>query len=750
MIPAGWAPDKRCCYDDALPPAVPSIPGRHDIDMHFTAWRLREALRIHNETRSMSLHSLRAITSIIVCILGALSIARAQSSDAAAIVARARAERAARKAQSMSATVRTTTVINVLENASRFDVIRPQTIVSETYGAYYRDPIVGPRIRIVASRGTAPLSGVSRGPIENFSTLGDIVELGDDRIVILNTTLVSPLATDADEFYSFELVEERPDAETDVISVIPKIGRRPLFEGHLIIARGSRGSQAASAPGSIVAMTLRPSSTTDIPFLTDLTIAQTFSISGPTAGLPDSLGISGHGVVQFASFGLAETHVAFELASRLEDQRLGVAMPDSLRMQNERIVVRDDASSLPASFWASHGTLASEQVASIETSRATYVEQAHTLAFSFGGMIDYNRAGGATPTISAGAAYGPIAAGVSGGYSFGMERPIGEGTLALSMGSAASVIASVRGSVYSQIAVTTTGDRSYPRVMNTLVAATLHQDYYDFFRKDGWSAAAEAGYGKLRLGVTLEQSRQFSIDNNARWSLLTMASKEFPDNPPITDGEYTTLQSDLAFSRVAPFLKLTPIGDDDLRFSITGMRGERTGSDTTFGLLEALVSWSIPLIETGYNPITLTLLGAGGAGTESLPPQYQFRLRTSAATFGKPGGLVSPPKGLYGGTEYLALGAEINLTDLLWRSLRLPTVNGRGIELLIGGAAARYRQEHAVGYRGTGGEWYPEAGVGLSRIPLFITEIVYGRVDFRKGFGPLGRFGGNFTFVLPL
>jgi hypothetical protein len=250
--------------------------------------------------------------------------------------------------------------------------------------------------------------------------------------------------------------------------------------------------------------------------------------------------------------------------------------------------------------------------------------------------------------------------------------------------------------------------------------------------------------------VTYEQSRQFSIGNNASWSILTWTSKAFPDNPRITDGRYTTLQGDLAFSRVAPFLKLTPIGDDDLRASITALRGERTDVDTTFELLEALVSYSIPLFTTGYNPITLTLLGAGGIGSATLPPQYQFRLRTSAATFGKPGGFVSPPKGLYGGTEYVAVGVEVNLTDLPWRAIGLPTIGGRGIELIVAGASARYRQEHWYGYEGTGTAWYSEVGVGLSRIPLFITDIVYGRVDVRRGLGPLGRFGGNFTFVLPL
>ena len=41
-------------------------------------------------------------------------------------------------------------------------------------------------------------------------------------------------------------------------------------------------------------------------------------------------------------------------------------------------------------------------------------------------MIDYNRAGAATPTLGGTVTMGPVTVGGTGGYSFGMKRPVGE------------------------------------------------------------------------------------------------------------------------------------------------------------------------------------------------------------------------------------------------------------------------------------------------------------------------------------
>ena len=689
-----------------------------------------------------------AVTFAITALAGAPALAQSGQSDASAVMTRMRAARTEHNARTLAATFASKATVNVRETESMIDLIKPQMVVMVAAGTYHRDPTVGTRVRIDALKSTAPIAGIARGPIENIQSLVELIDITDQEIVLLNTAFVSPLGPNADDHYVFTLgtTEKNGSTTYDVVKVTPRSSLRPLFEGTLHVVSSTTSGHPLARPGSLARLELRPSSATVVPFIESLVIRQNFDHAA-VDGIRMKHEVSGVALVRFATLGIAETRMDFASEYELRELQLDVPMPGALRAQTAQIVI-DDAAAVAGAERLTHA--AREEIETIEASVTRHDAAQRRVALTFGGMIDYNRAGGATPTASAGVAYGPVALSGSGGYSFGLKRPVGEATIGVTVGDVSSLTATLRGSAFSTIATTSTGDKSYPRIMNTLVSATLHQDYYNFMRKDGWNSSLELGYGKLRLGLTYEQARHFSIGNNAVWSLLTMASKEFPINPPITDGSFRTLHGELAFSRVAPFLKLTPVGDDDLRWSLSGMTGSRVDSSAEFRLLEALASYSLPIMKTGYNPMTLTLLAAAGSGTASLPPQYQFRLRTSAASFGKPGGFVSPPKGLYGGTEYVSLGGEINLTDLPWRAIGLPTHNGRGIELILAGGAARYLQAHPVGFSDTDGIWYSEAGVALSRIPLFITEIVYGRVDVRKGFGPLGKFGANFTFVLPL
>lgn len=674
---------------------------------------------------------MRILLVLLALCLFTESLAWAQAPSADEIVRRAVARRAEarRTGGPFVATIHTVALVDVRGDSTMVALLPGGEVAHEALGTFARDGDMGTRIRIYAERGDPNPTGLAGNLIGNVQSLGDYFSIDDDQIVLLNTSIASPLAEDAMEHYRFRYVG-RSNRGVDVheIAVEPLSRLFPGFEGRLFITEESYDLAEAD---------LRASDQTAIPFVDELQLIQRFAPVGGGAYQPESMELRGTGEVMAVAFGVADQPFAFAFISTLTNRQANVPIPDSIRAQLRTVVVDDDADRDQPSLWSGPGP-------------EKEVAQERAVSFSALPYIDYNRAGSASLGASLGVAVGPADIGLLGGYSFGLERGIGEASASVTLGETGPLQVTPRVSAFSQIATTTTGDKSYPRIMNTLVAASLHQDYYNFYRKDGWSAGLDVGYAPLRLAVTLEQSRQFSIGNNARWALLTWTSKEFQPNPPIADGSYQTVQADLSWGRAAPFLKITPVDAIDLRWTLSGLSGRERASDVSFRLAEALLSVSVPVVNTGYNPMTLTLLGAGGIGDSTLPPQYQFRLRTSAASFGKPGGFVSPPKALYGGTEYLAVGGEFNLTDLPWRALHLPTYKGRGVELIVAGGSARYRQTHPTGYIGTGDQWYSEAGIALSRIPLFLTDLIAGRVDIRWGLGPLGQFGANFTFVVPL
>lgn len=665
------------------------------------------------------------------------------SPDAREIVRRAIERRAQARADStFTAEFREISHITPKKGNSLVGLLPEQTFVREVRGVVFHKAGEDAETYVARQRGTALPGGPAGSIISNLQLIGDYASIDDNRMVLLNTALVSPLADDALEYYEFRLAGLSSQNSTPVytLELHPTNRLVPAFEGTITIARESY---------DVVNTSLRTSSETGLPFLDEISLTQHFSPVKGGISQPEHVEVVARGTINAVALGVAQP----EVWCRLERWMVNREMRGGLRRDQWGPGGMGGIRN-PDEDWALNGKptglLTPTEALAVERQRDS-LRRSSGFAFGVGPYIDYNRAGGATLGVSPSISYAATTVSGMGAYSFGMKRPLGEASVAFSLGDPESFLVTPRASMFSRLEATTTGDKTYPRIMHSLVAASLHQDYYNFFRKDGWNISLDMEVrGPLKFSAVYERSNQFSVGNNARWALLTLNSQEFQPNPPVTEGKYETVLGELSWSEPIPFLKITPIGRPDVRWSLTGMQGKKVATDTSFYLLEALLSVSFPVVETGYNPMTLILLGAGGTGSNKLPPQYQFRLRTSAATFGKPGGFVSPPKGLYGGTEYVALGAEFNLTDLWWRALNLPLWNKRGVELIVGGGAARYIQQHHTGYLGTGDGWYTEAGLALSRIPLFLTDLIAGRVDARWGFGPAGAFGANFTFVVPL
>jgi hypothetical protein len=100
---------------------------------------------------------------------------------------------------------------------------------------------------------------------------------------------------------------------------------------------------------------------------------------------------------------------------------------------------------------------------------------------------------------------------------------------------------------------------------------------------------------------------------------------------------------------------------------------------------------------------------------------------------------------------------------MLWRLLGLPTWKGRGLDFALLAQVGKYNQRGSMTLPRTGeygeqafapsNDWHSEVGIGISRIPSFISDFLNFRLDLLWGIGtntlPSSNFGFSLTWSLP-
>lgn len=76
---------------------------------------------------------------------------------------------------------------------------------------------------------------------------------------------------------------------------------------------------------------------------------------------------------------------------------------------------------------------------------------------------------------------------------------------------------------------------------NSVIALASGEDFADYFRGEGWSAAARVPVGRVRIGATWQAERQESLANEARFTLFE-GKQDFRANPPIDDGRLRAVE----------------------------------------------------------------------------------------------------------------------------------------------------------------------------------------------------------------
>ena len=654
----------------------------------------------------------------------------------------------------------------------------PDESISETFSKVYdqRSPESRKRVHILQRRQTR---NIAAG--QNFTVFDQFFDFTTPELRLLNTRLVTPLAHDALDFYTYTILGKRQLGDLLVyeISFEPSSRLFPGFEGMLTIVDGTY---------QVIEARFAPTEETSFPFLTGLTYMQRFERFNDSLWVPMYQEVSARGkvsvligVVEVDGLFKAETYVTdVDVNSVIDDSVFTV--PDTaprrstastsggvtvrIRGGDRITTVADDADSSKPEFWDKYAF--AEQS---DEEREAYHRQDSIAKASPRPERDEQRLSVGMLNIGpVGINLNPVIDRTSiTGWMFGGEiellfdrfaltssGTIGErwtkaGSVALSVGiiDERGLHFTASGSVFSSLATIQTPRPIFGRVNFLNLANILYAYNHDYYRRDGFDIGLSLRVDDVTAEVTIGEARHMNgdiIDAPSRQSITAVA------------GNYRTVQATIGLFQPTflqqMFGRVSPVSG-----SITSILGEETISGEQFLTVTAAASATLNTFSTGYSPMQIKLDLEGGISLfDSLPRQYQFSLLQRYPVFGVTSNVATVPINAYGGTSFIHAHVEHNFTDLWWRAIGIPGIShGRGLDLIGIVDVSRAWQNSAPVVPGqiwdATGDWYMEAGFALARIPTFVSDLFFLRFDALwpiGGFSQRGSFGWSITLSSPL
>ena len=657
-----------------------------------------------------------------------------------------------------------------------------QGIITETFSRIYEQRMPEPAKKhtvILQRRQTKNFPAAA-----NLAVFDEEFDFTADNFELLNVKLTTPLSPKAIKDYNFTIVNKRSlgDYLAYEMAFSPKSRLFPGFEGTMTIVDGSY---------QLVEASFAPTQETAFPFIKGFRIQVRYEQVLDSIWVPAYQELTGTLRVKVIA-GLADLEVAASATSWLQDAKANHVIPDTVFKKDTvgrsrvtvasdgqgasasvtlppNITVMPDADTAKSEYWEQHAfaELSAEE-------REVYRKQ-DSIAADTTKAKQKNERGNQRPTIGTyGFAVGPVDVGVTPvinrtsvtGFMYGGQFDVRVGrVLASGMASygdaetragTASITASllrerrsridVTASVFSNIYAVQQSSNIEQRFSNFDISNLLFADYSDFYRRDGFDVGARIEYQGFSLAMLGESSRHF-----------TMPLVEAIDREQVIprDGSYRTLFATAGTSEQDGFTSLLGAGRP-VTGAVTVGYGEDVGSALVFRSISVTLATQINTFDVGYSPMRFDITIDAGLASANTPRQYQFSALRRFPVFGGTADLMTAPISRLGGTEFVEVFVDHNFTDLWWRALGLPTYNGRGIDLIATGAAASYVQRGvplATAFRSSDG-WYTEAGLALARIPTFISDLIFLRVDMRWPVGavakPIGSFGWAIGISSPL
>ena len=635
---------------------------------------------------------------------------------------------------------------------------KDRTQIRESFSRVMRDNDKDvTHIAIEQRRQTANVS-----PDNNLLAITNFFSFYEERFRISNAIITTPLADDALDSYEFTLKERGKLGNQTVwtLDFKPYSDLFPGFVGDMTIVSGTY---------DLIEVHARPSAGTAIRYITDLSFHQKFEEVADSIWTPTYLNTSGSGAINIIS-GIAEVGGRLTATSFYKEIKVNGALPDSIYQKERIFSVSPLADSSTTEFWDRNSPARlSQREQTMYHEVDSLVKEAKIEAgepvddagvrFDYSPTLMFNRVGGILPGLDVNVAWDPFRLNLSGQYGFGSENFYGTAALSARLASWEEGNLWASGMTFASLTPNPDSD-TYFTEGNSALAALFSHDHFDYHERHGWDAGLTLRQDDLMLSTGFGRQRHFSAARTQSSGLFSASNSpatdgSFRTNPAIADGEYDALRAAATWGNYDVNVQISTNLRPEISAQVEASYVENTATGERFRVLDGGLRALIPTFSTGYNPMTLQVALKAGIADDNTPTQYQFIMPTKLSALGRIDQFATGGPGFFGGTRYAAVFVRHNFSDLWWRVLGLPTYDGRGLDLSLFVNSGLYEQESKPGvvpaYIGMNDRVHTEAGFGIGKIPIFISNVIF--LGFDAGWtvsSPIGNdFGYTFTITSP-
>lgn len=277
------------------------------------------------------------------------------------------------------------------------------------------------------------------------------------------------------------------------------------------------------------------------------------------------------------------------------------------------------------------------------------------------------------------------------------------------------------------------------RFTNSVPLLLGGEDYFDYYRNEGYSITAGVRVERLRarLSATFLSEEHASLQTSTSYDLLGN-KMPFRENPSIDPGMLRALAASITIGEGTPLIPLT--GRRHLTLRVEHSAPGALGGDFRYTRYEFALDWRFNTFTRRRllpNTLDMRLVLGGGAG--NLPPQRAFVAEAADAaryqSFGTLYTLIGLP---YVGRKITAFYWEHNFRTLFFEVVGMRSWAERGVNVILYGGHARTWTGQARGNAPEPpGTWnspdrfHHEIGISVSGILGLLRVNVTKRLDAR-------------------